>query len=158
MIRPERGWLILDRDEVDYVARALEHLDQLMAERRDPDGNPTPSQPSARLAALTAKLRRTVDSAEQLAITETGDHHAQRAEPPVATASVCAPQQDSVHAGPHDDIGTAEAARRLGITPNGVRDLVRRGRLGVRRAGGRWLVDAASVDAHAARKAARQGR
>lgn len=156
MIRLQPGAVILDPAEVDFVGRALEHLGQLMAERRDADGNSTPSQPSARLAALTAKLRRAAVSADPLAVDDTAADHQQRAQPPDSSASVRASQPDSRHAGPHD-IGTAEAARRLGITANGVRDLVRRGRLDVRRNGGRWLVNAASVDAHAARMAARRG-
>ncbi|MFN3003027.1 helix-turn-helix domain-containing protein [Mycolicibacterium wolinskyi] len=126
-----------------------------MAERRDAGGNPTPSQPSARLVAFTAKLRRTVDSAHALAADDTTADHEQCVEPPARSASVRAAQRQSGHSGAHD-IGTADAARRLGITANGVRDLMRRGRLVGRRAGGRWLVDAASVDAHAARTAARR--
>lgn len=44
-----------------------------------------------------------------------------------------------------DLIDTGEAARLLGISAAGVRDLVYRGQLPGHRAGGRWLIPAASV-------------
>ncbi|MDV3136750.1 helix-turn-helix domain-containing protein [Mycobacterium sp. 29Ha] len=156
MIRVPPGAVILDPAEVDFVGRALEHLGQLMAERRDAEGNPTPSQPSARLSALIARLRRAVVSTDALAVDDSGADHEQQAEPPARNASGRASQRDSMNAGPHD-IGTAEAARRLGITPNGVRDAIRHGRLPGRRSRGRWVVDSAAVADHAARKAGRRG-
>lgn len=164
MIRVPPGAVILDPAEVDYIGRVLEHLAELMAERRDERGQPTPSAPSPKLVALTSKLRRAAgDSAGMPTLSEPAADVERRPEPsvqsPVLIASVLDAQRDSVHAGPHDDdMGTAEAARRLGITSNGVRDLARRGRLDVRRIGHRWLVTAASVDAHAARQAAAQRR
>jgi excisionase family DNA binding protein len=159
VIRVPPGSVILDPAEVDYVARALEHFAEVLAARRDERGQPTPSAPSPKLVALTAKLRRaTGDSTEPGSAIASAGYLLQPSQPPVPAASARDSQQDSMHAGPHDDIGTAEAARRLGITSNGVRDLARRGRLEVRRAGHRWLVTAASVDAHARRQAALQGR
>ncbi|MCK5756508.1 MAG: hypothetical protein KAH46_27770, partial [Mycobacterium sp.] len=107
MIRLPPGAVILDPAEVDYVARALDYLGQLMAERRDGHGNPTPSQPSARLTALTAKLRRTVDS---LPVVEPAGDRAERAEPSARPSDVRALQRDSVHGGRHE-LGTGEAAR-----------------------------------------------
>ena len=154
MIRPERGWLILDRSEVDYVARALDHLGQLMAERRDEHGNPTPSQPSARLTALTAKLHRAVDS---LPVDEPAADRAERAESSAQPSDVRALQRDSVHGGRHE-LGTGEAARALGLSASGVRDLARRGRLPARHTGTRWVYPASAVHAEAEhRTAARQG-
>ncbi|MGX9295155.1 helix-turn-helix domain-containing protein [Tsukamurella paurometabola] len=55
---------------------------------------------------------------------------------------------------PYDLLDTADAARILGITPDGVRALVRRGTLPAFRAGGRWLVFSADVVARAERRAA----
>ena len=54
--------VLLDADDAAYVVNALDLLARLLAEQRDAHGNPTPSQPSPRLVATTAKLRRTVDS------------------------------------------------------------------------------------------------
>lgn len=143
MIRVPPGAVILDPGEVDYVARALVEFVAAMA----------PRSPSPTLLATIEKLRRAGESADSLAVAD----HRKRTRSPELTGERRASQPVSRHAGPHEDIGTAEAARRLGITPNGVRDLVRRGRLEVRRAGGRWLVDAASVDAYAQRRVARRG-
>ena len=159
MIRVPRGAVILDAGEVDYTARALEHFAALMAERRDEHGQPSPSEPSPKLVALTTKLRRAAGGcADAGSVTASAADLPQPSQPPAQIASARDAQRDSVHAGGHDDIGTAEAARRLGITPNGVRDLARRGRLDVRRTGHRWLVTVASVEAHAARQAAAQRR
>lgn len=148
MMRIPPGAVLLDPAEVDYVVRALEEFVSAME----------PRSPSPRLLVTIQKLRRAGVSADAASVTARADDLRQPPQPPAQTASVRDPQRDSVHAGPHDDIGTAEAARRLGITPNGVRDLARRGRLDVRRAGHRLLVSAASVNAHAARTAARRGR
>ncbi|OPX11999.1 helix-turn-helix domain-containing protein [Mycobacterium sp. AT1] len=153
MIRVPPGAVILDPAEVDFIAGGLELLAEVLAARRDADGNRTTSTPTPKLVALTTKLRRAAgDSTEPGSTNASAGYLPKLSKSPVDTASVCDTQRDWVHAGSHSDIGTAEAARRLGITPNGVRDLVRRGRLDVRRAGGRWLVSAASVDAHAARQ------
>jgi excisionase family DNA binding protein len=144
--------VLLDRADAAYVASALDEFARLMAERRDARGNPMPSQPSPRLLATTAKLRRAVDSlADRDPPVERTDH-AERSEPPVETASVRAVQRLPMDAGSHD-IGTGDAARRLGITPNAVRDLVRRGRLDGTRTGTRWRFDAHTVDAYVARRA-----
>lgn len=151
VIRLQPGTVILDAADVDYVTRALEHLAQLMAERRDADGNPTPSQPSPRLVAFTAKLRRAVDS---LPVGETAADHAQGVEPSVQPADARASKHVPVHGGRHE-YGTGDAARILGISPSGVRDLARRGRLPARHTGTRWVYPARTVDAEAERRAAR---
>ncbi|WP_018599662.1 helix-turn-helix domain-containing protein [Mycobacterium sp. 155] len=56
----------------------------------------------------------------------------------------------------YDLLDTTEAAAILGITPNAVRDLARRGRLPARRAGSRWLYPAGPVVERAERRAARK--
>jgi excisionase family DNA binding protein len=148
------GAVLLDPAEVDFIARALEQFAQLMAERRDHNGNPTPSKPSARLSAMTEKLRRAVAS---LAVTDSTADHGQPENRQSESASVRAPQRDPVHGGRHD-IGTGEAARYLGITPNAVRDAARRKRLPARHTGTRWVFDAAAVADHAQCQKARRGR
>lgn len=150
MIRLPRNAVVLEPAEVDYIARGLELLGQLMAERRDAHGNPSPSQPTPKLAMLTTKLRRAVGS---LAVPQDGAEHAQQAEPPEQSASVRALQRDPLHGGRHD-IGTGEAARYLGITPNAVRDLARRGRIQARHTGTRWVFPADAVAAQAQRRQA----
>ncbi|WP_048631165.1 helix-turn-helix domain-containing protein [Mycolicibacterium aurum] len=148
MISAQRG-VFITTDDAAYIASALDLVGRLLAEQRDEHGHPTPSQPSPRLAATTAKLHRTVAS---LAVRDSAGDHAQGSEPPDQTTSVRAPQRDSVDAGPHV-IGTGEAARRLGITPNAVRDLARRGRLAVTHTGTRWRFDARAVHALAEQRA-----
>jgi hypothetical protein len=46
-----------------------------------------------------------------------------------------------------EPLSTADAAAALGITPNGVRDLRRRGALRAERVGGRWKFDPAEIAA-----------
>jgi excisionase family DNA binding protein len=152
VIRMPPGAVILEPAEVEYLARPLESFAQLMAVRRDHNGNLAPSRPSPRLAAITDKFRRTVDS---LAVRDSAADHRQQAESSAGSASVRAPERDSGHAGPHD-IGTGDAARRLGITPNAVRDLARRGRVPVTHTGTRWRYDAAAVDALAEQRASQR--
>ncbi|MCV7005659.1 helix-turn-helix domain-containing protein [Mycobacterium gordonae] len=53
-------------------------------------------------------------------------------------------------------LDTGEAAAILGIGPNGVRDLVRRGKLPAHRAGGRLLLPALPVVERAERRAAKR--
>lgn len=159
MIRVPPGAVILDPAEVDYVARALEHFAVVMAGRRDTDGNPTPSTPSPKLVVLTAKLRRAAgDSADALTLGELAADVDGPPELSVRPSDACAPQRDSMHAGPHDDIGTGDAARALGITASAVRDLARRGRLPARHTGTRWVYPAAAVDAEAKRRATQRRR
>lgn len=144
--------VFLDRADAAYLANALDEFARMMAERRDARGNPAPSQPSPRLVDTTAKLRRAVDS---LADRGAAVEQRQRPQPPVEPPDVRAAQWLPMDAGPHD-IGTGDAARRLGITPNAVRDLVRRRRLDATRTGTRWRIDAHTVDAYAERRASQR--
>lgn len=140
-IAAQRG-VFVTADDAAYIASALDEFARLMAERRDAHGNPAPSQPSPRLVAVTAKLHRTVAS---LAIHDPAVDHGRRPKPPAEPPDARALQRDSMDAGPHV-IGTGDAARRLGITPNAVRDLARRGRLTVTRTGTRWRFDTRALD------------
>lgn len=153
MIRLPPGAVILEPHDVDYVARALEEFARLMAERRDTRGRPAPSQPSHRLQAVTEKLRGAVDSAGSLAVGDPAADHPEPIEPSAQPSDVRALQRDSVHGGRHE-LGTGDAARTLGITPGGVRDLARRGRLPARHTGTRWVYPADAVDAEAKHRAA----
>ena len=54
----------------------------------------------------------------------------------------------------YDLVSTSEAARILGISAHGVRDLVRRGQLPAHNTGTRWLLPARLVVARAERQAA----
>lgn len=51
-----------------------------------------------------------------------------------------------------EPLTTADAAARLGITPNAVRELRRRGVIQGERIGGRWQFDAADIERRAKRK------
>lgn len=62
----------------------------------------------------------------------------------------------SSHYAQFDLVDTAEAGRLLGISAAGVRDLVYRRQLPGHRAGGRWLLPAASVIERAEWQAARR--
>ena len=128
--------VLLDADEAAYVARALDLLAQLLAGQR--------SQPSARLAAVTTKLRKASEPAGACGRSDR------------TTARFFAPQRDSVDDPTHAVMGTGDAARLLGITPNAVRDLARRNRLPAHHTGTRWVFDAAAVVGRAERKAARR--
>lgn len=124
--------VVLDLEDARY---ALAAFDELLRGRR----------PSARLADFIARLRKTVKSGVS-----------------DAKSGVClspvpekfGAQHVSGHTAPYDLLDTREAAAVLGITPNAVRDLRRRGRLPAHKAGGRWLYPAASVVARAERRAA----
>lgn len=58
-------------------------------------------------------------------------------------------QANSAHSGDRETLGSNDAAAALGITPNAVRDLRRRGSLHAEYVGGRWRFDAAEVQARA---------
>lgn len=137
--------VLLDAAEAAYIVNALDEFARMMAERRDARGNPAPSQPTPRLVDTTDKLRRTVNA---LAVRDPVAEQVRQSEPPAETPDVLAQQHDSVDAGPHV-IGTGDAARRLGITPNAARDLARRGRIPARHTGTRWQFDAAAIAARA---------
>lgn len=103
------------------------------------------SHPAARLAVVTAKLRKTTETA--------GDSTQSVSE----TARQFAAQRDSLDDPAHATLGTGDAARILGITPNAARDLARRRRIPARHTGTRWLFDAAAVIVEAEWRAAKQG-
>jgi hypothetical protein len=50
-------------------------------------------------------------------------------------------------------VDTATAARRLGVTPNGIRWLCQKGRLDASHRAGRWWITTESLDAYRARPA-----
>jgi excisionase family DNA binding protein len=125
-------------DDAAYIAEALRLLGRLLAEQR--------SQPSARLASVTTKLARCAESGSP------APGNGSRSLP------LRAPDAEGVHHPDYATVTPAEAARILGCGPRNARDLAARGRIPAHRAGGRWLLDAASVEAHARRKAARRSR
>lgn len=74
----------------------------------------------------------------------------------IATQNTTLDPSSSAHeTGPDHDVQrerltTADAATLLGITPNAVRELRRRGVIRGHRTGGRWKFDASEIDARAA--------
>jgi len=98
-------------------------------------------QPTGRLGPIIAKLRR--------AIAESDGSAAKTVRPLGAAAN---PAEDCTY----DLVSTGEAARILGISAHGVRDLVRRGQLPAHNTGTRWLLPARLVVARAERQAARR--
>jgi excisionase family DNA binding protein len=128
--------VVLDGDDLLFVARALDLLTKLMAEQRDPNGNPTPSTPTPRLESVASKLRRAVTNGSR---TEAN------------TSAGVTPVDGATHDSPRE-VTTDAAARILGCTPRNARDLAARKRLPARRSGGRWLLDATAVEALAARR------
>ncbi|WP_197381454.1 helix-turn-helix domain-containing protein [Mycolicibacterium mengxianglii] len=130
------GAVLLDHDEAAYIAEALRLLGRLLAEQAD--------QPTARLASLTARLAKAAETGRDA--TPNGSER----------LPMRAPGAAGVHARDYATVTVAEAARIIGCGQRNVRDLIRRDRLIARRSGGTWLLDAAAVEAHAARRAARR--
>jgi hypothetical protein len=106
---------LLSPEDVDYNVRALELLQAVLRQ--------IGSAPQPKLVAYTERL-----------CSKSGVNR-QNASP---NARFIAGQPDSLHHDEYATVDTSQAARILGITPNGVRDLHRRGRLPARRDGGRW--------------------
>lgn len=131
------GVLIDDR-EAAFLIGALDLLTRLLADQRDGHGHRTPSQPSQRLAAVTAKLRRVAAVGSQTEET---------------TSARVTPHTDVEQHAAHE-VTPAVAARILGCTTRNARDLAARGRIPARRVGGRWVLDAAAVDHYGERRAA----
>jgi hypothetical protein len=131
MPEPVAG-VLLTPDECSY---ALAAFGVLLRDRH----------PSARLRAFIDKLAKSVADAGVSGRNADVD------------ASRVVSQDGSGEPARYDLVDTREAATVLGCTPNGVRDLCRRGSLPSFRAGGRWLLPAASVIQRAERKAARRG-
>lgn len=124
MITRLGGAVLLEADDVDYLARALEMLGELLAVRG--------AAPSQKLTVMTETLRSGVNTG------------ATRLNAGVGTRIVDA-DDDSAHTPWHAFLDTKRTADILGITPNGVRDLARRGSLPARRVGRQWMLDAAAV-------------
>lgn len=124
--------VLLSPDEARYAVAAF---DALLGDGR---------RATPRLAAFIDKLRKS-GAPRQVSGALSG-----------ADARVVAPELDSLHATVYDLVDSSEAARILGITNSGVRDLCRRGALPGRRAGGRWVIPVAAVVARAERQAARR--
>ncbi|QNI06501.1 helix-turn-helix domain-containing protein [Mycobacterium kubicae] len=125
--------VLLSLDDARY---ALDAFDALLVDR----------YPTARLDQFIGQLRKSVAHASDTAATCRAD------------ARKVGEQQDSAHTAPYDLIDTKQAAPILGIKPNGVRDLVRRGKLPAHKAGGRLLLPALSVVELAEKRAAKRGR
>lgn len=116
--------LILDPDSAEFLVRALEMLAQHLKGRG--------ALPSQKLVAMTEQLRSgAITGATR---PNTGDGN-----------SFDVGSRDSSHAPWHAILDSRRAAKILGITPNGARDLARRGVLPAQRAGREWLFDAAAV-------------
>lgn len=151
MINPVRG-VYLDHADAEYVAQALEEFARVLAEQR--------SQPTARLRMVTTRLRKSV-AKSGVSVSDNASEswsNLGNSGPNARNyASSIAGQSDSVHDSGHANVTTGEAARILGISANGVRDLARRGRLPAERSGGRWVYPTNAVvlraDAIAARRA-----
>jgi hypothetical protein len=120
---------LLSPEDAEYVANALLLLRDLLTRNG--------SRPTGRLDAVTDRLRRTTGV------------KAQNASP---NARIVGAQTDSGDDSWHATIDTSQAARILGISGNGVRDLSRRGRLPARRVGGRWVYPVEAVMRRAERR------
>lgn len=123
--------VLLSGDDVQYV---LDAFDALLVDR----------QPSARLSQFIAQLRKTVVRASDTDATCCVD------------ARKVGEQDDSTHTARYDLVDTEGAAAILGITANGVRDLVRRQRLPAHKAAGRLLLPALPVVERAEARAAKR--
>lgn len=101
----------------------------------------TGRQPSGRLGPIVAKLRKVVANADGL--------H------PKTVRSLGSKANSAQHYA-YDLVSSGEAARILGISAHGVRDLRRRGQLPAHHTGTRWLYPLRVVEARAERQAARR--
>lgn len=132
----------IDVDDAVYLARALDMLPRLLTDAR--------RQPTPKLLAAIEKFRRATAVAGGLAGNASGN---------ARTGPGCAADPaDSGHDDPCDTVNTGTAAAILGVSPNGVRDLARRGKLPARRSGSRWVYPAAAVVARAENQAAQRNR
>jgi excisionase family DNA binding protein len=140
VITPLRRHVLLDADDADYIARALQLLERLLRENR--------SQPTPRLQSTTTQLARSAAAGSAAGINGRN------------RGGCGASSDDTAHHLDYALLSTAEAARLLACGERNVRDLAARGAIPARRTGdrGRWLVDAAAVVARAERKAARRSR
>ncbi len=121
--------VLLDLDEARYLAGALEHLCKVLRDNGQ--------QTRPRLESLHTKLRKTSVPAGVSAV----------------NVSACgASGEDSVDDAEYATVTTAEAARIIGVSASGVRDMARRGRIRAQRPRGRWLYDSAAVELLAERR------
>ena len=121
--------VLLDLDEARYVAAALEHLCKVLRDNG--------RQPRPRLESLHTKLRKTSAATGVSAV----------------NVSACgASGEDSGEDAGYATVTTAEAARIIGVSASGVRDMARRGRIRAHRPRGRWLDDSAAVELLAERR------
>ncbi|WP_197415736.1 helix-turn-helix domain-containing protein [Mycobacterium sp. IS-1742] len=106
---------------------------------------------NVRIAALNLRraIGKTGIAANRDASGSTRRIPAQRVADASASTGIPARQRNSAQHGSHATLSADEAAAVLGITPNGVRDLRRRGRLPAERVNGRWRFIAANVEARA---------
>lgn len=116
--------LVLDPESSDFLVRALELLADLLTARG--------SEATPKLLNVTETLR-------------TGANTGGTRSNAGVSARIVDAEHDSAQTPWHAILDTKRAADILGITPNGVRDLARRGTLPARRAGREWLLDAAAV-------------
>ncbi|WP_422748003.1 helix-turn-helix domain-containing protein [Mycobacterium sp. WMMD1722] len=119
--------VLLSAEDAQYAAEAFE---QLLRDRR----------PSAQLREFIDRLRKA------------GEKSGVSGGITVAGARIVGGQGVSAQYALYDLLDTGEAAKVLGITANGVRDLRRRGVLPGHRAGGRYFYPAAAVIARAERR------
>ncbi|WP_167373992.1 helix-turn-helix domain-containing protein [Mycobacterium paraffinicum] len=122
--------MLLDVSEAAVLAAAIEDLC-----RR------TGRQPSGRLGLIVAKLRKVVANTDGST---------------TKTVRLFGVQGDSDQHCAYDLVTSGEAARILGISAHGVRDLRRRGVLAGHHTGTRWLYPLRIVEARAERRAAKR--
>lgn len=108
----------------------------------------TGRQPDGRLDRILRKLRKAVANTDGL------PSESRRVAP--KSVSFVGVEADSAAHCAYDLVTSGEAARIIGISPHGVRDLRRRGVLTGHYTGTRWLYPLRVVEARAERKAARR--
>lgn len=123
--------VLVTPDDAATLVDALTVFEKVLGERN--------SRPSAKLVDLKRRLSRaTSDAARKRTVTG---------------VSIEGEQPDSNSEFGYEAIDTIAAAKVLGITSGGVRDLARRGKLPAVQAGGRWLLDARAVARRAEHRA-----
>jgi excisionase family DNA binding protein len=135
--------VLLDVDDAAYIAGALEAFARWLAENR--------SRPTPRLLAVTAQLRKTTQNCA--ATPQNGRLNGTDGHPASPHGPDFRDDDGNVH---YAVVTTGQAARILGVTPNAVRALARRGRLPADRSGGRYLLPARAVVARAEQRAERK--
>jgi hypothetical protein len=120
--------VLLDTDEARYLVEVLEHAVRI-------------ARPSARVADITRRLRRTVDAANAAAN---------------GNANGRAPEPDPGHIRAHDLLTAGDAARVIECTTANIRWLRQHGHLPAHRAGNRFLYPAAAVVEYAEHRASKR--